>query len=161
MLEYHSMPTKLVLFCKKEPPSMGLKQLMLNKCEFIKQGTSSLLILFFLQILCWNSVRDLDSRLSPTRSTALCHSELMKNSCQHATSLPEQGGGGKSQPPSSFFYSSSSSSIKNSHSFSTQGALRLPVAMVTSFILKSRRPEPLNLQNKRGEMREQQQLPGG
>lgn len=75
------MPTKLVLFCTKEPPPMGLKQLMLNKCEFIKQGTSSLLILFFLQIL-WNSVRDLDSRLSPTHSTALCHSELMKNSCQ-------------------------------------------------------------------------------
>lgn len=86
------MPTKLVLFCTKEPPPMGLKQLMLNKCEFIKQGTSSLLILFFLQIL-WNSVRDLDSRLSPTHSTALCHSELMKNSCQCATSLMNRGEG--------------------------------------------------------------------
>lgn len=143
------MPTKLVLFCTKEPPPMGLKQLMLNKCEFIKQGTSSLLILFFLQIL-WNSVRNLDSRLSPTHS----YSSVPLGT--HEKFLPvrhishEQRGGSRKSQPSSFFYSSSSSSIKNSHSFSNQGALRRLVAMVTSFILKTRRPEPLNLQNRGG-----------
>lgn len=42
------MPTELVLSCKKEHLQMDLKQFLLNKCEFIKLGASSLLIFFIL-----------------------------------------------------------------------------------------------------------------